>query len=53
MDKGAWRATVNGIATSQTKLKLLSTHACIVYYCIQGEMSSKPTPHGSSFLQTL
>ena len=27
MDRGAWRATVHGVAESQTQLKLLSTHA--------------------------
>ena len=27
MDRGAWRATVQGVAKSQTRLKLLSTHA--------------------------
>ena len=29
MDKGAWRATVHGVAQSQTQLKWLSTHACM------------------------
>ena len=28
MDRGAWRATVHGVAKSQTGLKQLSTHAC-------------------------
>ena len=28
MDRGAWWATVHGVAKSQTRLKLLSTHAC-------------------------
>ena len=27
MDGGAWRATVHGLAESQTQLKQLSTHA--------------------------
>ena len=27
MDRGAWRATVHGVAKSQMKLKRLSTHA--------------------------
>ena len=27
MDRGAWRATVHGVAQSQTQLKGLSTHA--------------------------
>ena len=27
MDRGAWRATVHGIAKSRTQLKQLSTHA--------------------------
>ena len=26
MDRGAWRATVHGVAKSQTRLKRLSTH---------------------------
>ena len=26
MDRGAWRATVQGVAKSQTRLKRLSTH---------------------------
>ena len=28
MDRGAWRATVHGVAKSRTGLKRLSTHAC-------------------------
>ena len=28
MDRGAWRATVHGVAKSQIGLKRLSTHAC-------------------------
>ena len=28
MDRGAWQATVHGVAKSQTQLKQLSTHAC-------------------------
>ena len=28
MDRGAWRATVRGVAKSQTRLKQLSTHTC-------------------------
>ena len=28
MDRGAWRATVHGVAKSQTRLKRLSTCAC-------------------------
>ena len=28
MDRGAWRATVHGVAKSQTRLKQLSMHAC-------------------------
>ena len=28
MDKGAWQATVHGVAKNQTGLKQLSTHAC-------------------------
>ena len=27
MDRGAWQATVHGVAKSQTRLKRLSTHA--------------------------
>ena len=29
MDRGAWQATVRGVAKSQTQLKWLSTHACL------------------------
>jgi len=28
MDREAWRATVHGVAKSQTRLKQLSTHSC-------------------------
>ena len=31
MDRGAWRATVHGVAQSQIQLKQLSTQACIFY----------------------
>ena len=30
MDRGAWQATVHGVAKSQTQLKQLSTHAHVV-----------------------
>ena len=30
MDRGAWRATVCGVAKSQTQLKRLSTHECLL-----------------------
>ena len=30
MDRGAWRATVHRVTKSQTCLKRLSTHACVV-----------------------
>ena len=30
MDRGAWRATVHGVAQSQTQLKQLNTHTCRV-----------------------
>ena len=29
MDRGAWQATVHGVAESQTRLKRLSTHTCM------------------------
>ena len=32
MDRGAWRATVHGVAKSWTRLKQLCTHAGMVYY---------------------
>ena len=32
MDRGAWRATVHGVAKSQTRLKRLSTHECIYFF---------------------
>ena len=28
MDRGAWQATVHGVAQSRTRLKQLNTHAC-------------------------
>ena len=31
MDRGAWWATIHGVAKSQTGLKQLSTHALIAY----------------------
>ena len=35
MDRGAWQATVNRVAQSQTQLKWLSTHACEhVHVCV-------------------
>ena len=30
MDRGVWWATVHGAAKSQTRLKQLGTHACII-----------------------
>ena len=32
MDRGAWQATVHGVAENQTQLKQLSMHACIRIY---------------------
>ena len=29
MDRGAWWATIHGVAKSQTQLKRLSMHACV------------------------
>ena len=29
MDRGAWRATVHGVAKSQTQLKQLSMQTCV------------------------
>ena len=29
IDRGAWGATVDGVAKSQIQLKQLSTHACV------------------------
>ena len=31
LDRGAWRATVHGVAKSRTWLKWLSVHACMAY----------------------
>ena len=31
MDRGSWRATVNGVTQSWTRLKQLRTHACTIY----------------------
>ena len=30
MDRGAWQATVHGIAKSQTQLKQLNRHVCLI-----------------------
>ena len=30
MDRGAWRASVHGVTMSQTRLKQLSTHTCML-----------------------
>ena len=30
MDRGAWRATIQGATENRTRLKCLSKHACIV-----------------------
>ena len=36
MDRGAWQATVHGVAKSRTRLKLLSMHAfCILCIFVQ------------------
>ena len=29
MDRGAWEATIHGVKKSRTRLKQLSTHACM------------------------
>ena len=35
MDRGAWRATVHGVAKSWTQLKQLSRHTCMhMYVCV-------------------
>ena len=40
MDRGAWRATVHGVTNSQTWLKQLSTHTCILNANLHLQMSS-------------
>ena len=43
MDRGAWRATIRGVAESQTRLKRLSTHiptVPIYWWCEQSKLSS-------------
>ena len=35
MDRGAWQATVNGVAKSQTQMKQLSTHSSRPEDCCQ------------------
>ena len=35
MDRGAWRATVHGVAKSQTRLKRLSVHAYMLYSAME------------------
>ena len=34
LDRGAWRATVHGVAKSQTQLKWLSVHATLFFKCL-------------------
>ena len=45
MDRGAWQATVHRVTKSQTQLKRLSTHACMmlrmVKYFLQDHVASK------------
>ena len=45
MDRGAWQATVHRVTKSQTQLKRLSTHACMmlrmVKYLLQDHVASK------------
>ena len=44
MDRGAWRATVHRVTKSQTQLKRLSTHACMILrmvkYLLQDRVAS-------------
>ena len=44
MDRGAWRTTVQGVAKSQTQLKLLSTHLPTTSWIIQRAHSFFLTP---------
>ena len=34
MDRGAWRATVHGVAESRTRLERLGTHTCKRVFCV-------------------
>ena len=34
MDRGAWQATVHGVAKHRTQLKCLSTYMCVCVLCI-------------------
>ena len=36
MDRGAWHATVHGVAKSRTRLNRLSMHACTYAKCKAG-----------------
>ena len=50
MDRGAWRATVHGVAKSQTRLKRLSAHTCECHVKMaQVEKLSLPTPGAVSW----
>ena len=47
MDRGAWQATVHGVAKSWTRLKWLITHACtgiLNDYQFRGDTEAR-TPH--------
>ena len=41
MDRGAWRATVHGVAKSWTWLKRLSRHACMPWLYCEGRIRVK------------
>ena len=45
-DRGVWRATVYRVAQSQTQVKRLSTHSCILSKCSRGESLPFPPSRG-------
>ena len=56
MDRGAWRATVHGVAKSQTRLKHLCIHAHSIYHqnCCDhtAEVRRIPQPKSGSEVKT-
>ena len=47
MDRGAWWATVHGVAKSQTQLKRLGTHNRVLSFSAGGRSGSCLLPHPS------
>ena len=50
MDRGAWWATVYSVAQSWTRLKQVSTHACILYYRTIFETNRNTSTHTFDYI---